>query len=68
MSTWTDTTLSDAERAEALLADMLLDEKIAQFGSFWELPTGNDGTEEGADAVDSPSGKAASTTGGGADG
>jgi len=32
---WQDTTLSAAERAEALLADMTLREKVQQLGSTW---------------------------------
>lgn len=38
MNPWNDTTLTDTERAAALLADMSLDERIAQLGSFWDLP------------------------------
>ncbi|MFI7599834.1 beta-glucosidase [Actinoplanes sp. NPDC049681] len=33
---WTDTALSAAERADALLAALSLEEKIAQLGSVWE--------------------------------
>ena len=33
--TWRDTSLSAARRAEALLAEMTLEEKVAQLGSVW---------------------------------
>ncbi|MGW4397838.1 beta-xylosidase/alpha-l-arabinosidase [Amycolatopsis nivea] len=35
MSRWHDRTLSPAERADALLAGMTLEEKVAQLGSAW---------------------------------
>ena len=41
---WTDTERPSAERVEALLAEMTLDEKLAQLGSVWvgaELGSGN---------------------------
>ncbi|PRZ17736.1 glycoside hydrolase family 3 N-terminal domain-containing protein [Nesterenkonia sandarakina] len=34
---WNDTSLSAAERAEALLARMTLEEKVSQLGSHWEM-------------------------------
>ena len=39
MTRWHDTALSPGERADALLAAMTLEEKIAQLGSAWP---GND--------------------------
>jgi len=44
MMPWTDTERPVAERVEALLAEMTLDEKLAQLGSVWvgaELGSGN---------------------------
>jgi beta-glucosidase-like glycosyl hydrolase len=44
MMPWTDTKRPLAERVEALLAEMTLDEKLAQLGSVWvgaELGSGN---------------------------
>src|SRR3954451_24205146 len=44
MMPWTDTTRPLPERVEALLAEMTLDEKLAQLGSVWvgaELGSGN---------------------------
>src|SRR3954454_13923142 len=44
MMSWTDTKRPLAERVEALLAEMTLDEKLAQLGSVWvgaELGSGN---------------------------
>jgi beta-xylosidase len=44
MMTWTDTKRPLAERVESLLAEMTLDEKLAQLGSVWagaELGSGN---------------------------
>src|SRR3954447_3644458 len=44
MMPWTDTERPPADRAEALLADMTLDEKLAQLGSVWvgaELSSGD---------------------------
>ncbi len=38
MDLWHDRTLPAAERAAALLADMDLDEKASQLGSFWPTP------------------------------
>lgn len=35
---WRDPSLSTAERAEALLADLTPEEKIAQLGSYWKRP------------------------------
>ncbi|GAA1163763.1 glycoside hydrolase family 3 N-terminal domain-containing protein [Nesterenkonia sandarakina] len=34
---WNDASLSAAERAEALLAQMTLEEKVSQLGSHWEM-------------------------------
>lgn len=36
MYTWQDTGLDAATRARALLAELTLDEKVAQLGSFWD--------------------------------
>ena len=38
MRPWHDTTLDAPGRAAALLAELTLDEKIAQLGSFWNRP------------------------------
>lgn len=35
MNTWHQTTLSPRERAQALLAELTVEEKVAQLGSFW---------------------------------
>ena len=35
MTTWKNTALSDEERVDALLAEMSLEEKIHQLGSYW---------------------------------
>jgi len=34
---WNDTSLSATERADALLAEMTLEEKVSQLGSHWEM-------------------------------
>ena len=53
-SAWNDTTMTDLERAQALLAEMTLEEKIAQLGSFWRIPDdgGAAAGEDAAPAVD----------------
>ncbi len=40
MNTWHDTTLDAPSRARALLAELTLEEKIAQLGSYWNRPKG----------------------------
>jgi beta-xylosidase len=43
--TWTDSSLPLAERVEALLSEMTLEEKVAQLGSVWigaHLSSGNE--------------------------
>ncbi|HEX2855949.1 MAG TPA: glycoside hydrolase family 3 N-terminal domain-containing protein [Propionibacteriaceae bacterium] len=47
MHTWHDTSRPASDRARALLAEMSLDEKIHQLGSFWPSPKQGDTVIEG---------------------
>lgn len=44
---WHDRALSPRERAAALAAELTLDEKLAQLGSFWERPDGAGSGDDG---------------------
>jgi beta-glucosidase-like glycosyl hydrolase len=57
---WRDTTLSVAERVDALLAQMTLEEKVGQLGSRW---VGND-MEETQDSAGDEAGSLSDTAGG----
>ena len=59
--TWNDRSRSTEERVEALLAELSLEEKTAQLGSYWKRPTLGDAEgfapmqstfEEGRDPFD----------------
>ena len=54
VAVWHDRTLSAGQRADALLAEMSLDEKIGQLGSYWprqEPETGADGSSVGGEVA-----------------
>lgn len=52
---WNDPSLPVEERVEALLAEMTLEEKVAQLGSHWEMRADDDAQGEVAPMEDAMS-------------